>query len=138
MSRKYLPRFASFSSQVVTLFGIVSISVSVCVCVCVCVRARARTQWCQTLCNPMNYNGIFQARILEWITISYSRGSSNPGIKLASLVSPALAGGFWPLTPPGKCIVSILLSYVIYHHHIHSHLHFSSRLHFQISLCSYM
>ena len=38
-----------------------------------------------TLCNPMDcsppgssVHGIFQARILEWIAISFSRGSSQP------------------------------------------------------------
>ena len=42
-------------------------------------------QSCPTLCNPMDYNpsvssvhGIFQARILEWVAISFSRGSSWP------------------------------------------------------------
>ena len=42
-------------------------------------------QSCQTLCYPMEYNppgssvhGIFQARILEWVAISFSRGSSQP------------------------------------------------------------
>ena len=39
--------------------------------------------------------GISQARILEWVAISFSRGSSQPGIKLTSLVTPALAGGFF-------------------------------------------
>ena len=41
-------------------------------------------QSCQTLCDPMNgslpgfsVHGIFQARILEWVTISFSRGSSR-------------------------------------------------------------
>ena len=40
-------------------------------------------QSCQTLCDPMNgslpgfsVHGIFQARILEWVTISFSRESS--------------------------------------------------------------
>ena len=40
-------------------------------------------QSCPTLCNPMDCNspgssvlGIFQARILEQVAISYSRGSS--------------------------------------------------------------
>ena len=40
---------------------------------------------CLTLCNPMDcsppgssVHGIFQARILEWVTISSSRGSSQP------------------------------------------------------------
>ena len=39
---------------------------------------------CLTLCNPMDYNppgssvhGILQARILEWIAIPFSRGSSQ-------------------------------------------------------------
>ena len=38
-----------------------------------------------TLCEPMDYSppgssvhGIFQTRILEWVAISYSRGSSQP------------------------------------------------------------
>ena len=40
---------------------------------------------CVWLCNPMNYippgfsvHGVLQARILEWIAISFSRGSSQP------------------------------------------------------------
>ena len=36
--------------------------------------------------------GFFQARILEWAAISYSRGSSCPGTEPASCASPALAG----------------------------------------------
>ena len=42
-------------------------------------------QSCPTLCNPMDcslpgssIHGIFQARILEWVAISFSRGSSWP------------------------------------------------------------
>ena len=33
-----------------------------------------------TLCNPMDYtvHGILQARILEWVAIPFSRGSSQP------------------------------------------------------------
>ena len=33
-----------------------------------------------TLCNPINYtiHGIFQARILEWVAIPFSRGPSQP------------------------------------------------------------
>ena len=51
----------------------------VCVCVCVCVLL------CPTLCDPMDYSPpgssvhvTFQARILEWGSIFYSRGSSWP------------------------------------------------------------
>ena len=46
---------------------------------CVC------AQWCPTLCDPMGcspsgcfVHGISQARILEWVAISRSRGSSWP------------------------------------------------------------
>ena len=42
-------------------------------------------QLCLTLCYPMDYSlpdssvhGIFQARVLEWVAISFSRGSSWP------------------------------------------------------------
>ena len=38
-----------------------------------------------TLCDPMEYSlpcssvhGIFQARVLEWVAVSFSRGSSQP------------------------------------------------------------
>ena len=39
---------------------------------------------CPTLCNPQDcslpgsVHGIFQARVLEWVAISFSRGSSRP------------------------------------------------------------
>ena len=38
------------------------------------------TQSCPTLCDPMSYtvHGILQARILEWVTFPFSRGSSQP------------------------------------------------------------
>ena len=43
------------------------------------------TQLCPTLCDPMDcslsgysIHGIFQARVLEWIAIAFSRGSSRP------------------------------------------------------------
>ena len=42
-------------------------------------------QLCLTLCDPMDCSlpgssvrGIFQAKVLEWIAISFSRGSSQP------------------------------------------------------------
>ena len=41
-------------------------------------------QLCPTLCEPMDYSppgssvlGILQARILEWVAIPFSRGSSQ-------------------------------------------------------------
>ena len=38
------------------------------------------TQLCPTFCDPTDYtvHGIFQARILEWVAFSFSRGSSQP------------------------------------------------------------
>ena len=49
---------------------------------CVCAQA---LQSCLTLCDPMNSNcqgplsmGILQAKILEWVAVSSSRGSSQP------------------------------------------------------------
>ena len=48
-------------------------------CMCVCV------QWRPTLCGPMgcsppgsSVHGIFQARVLAWVVLSSSRGSSRP------------------------------------------------------------
>ena len=38
---------------------------------------------------------ILQARILEWVTMPSSSGSSQPRIEAASLTSPALAGRFF-------------------------------------------
>ena len=42
-------------------------------------------QSCLTLCDPMDcslpgssFHGILQARVLEWVAISFSRGSSQP------------------------------------------------------------
>ena len=61
------------------------------------------------LCDPMDCSppgssahGILQARILEWVAISSSRGSSHPEIKPTSLVSPELAGRFFTTVPLGK------------------------------------
>ena len=64
----------------------VCICVFVCVCVClcvfVCVCVCSVAQSCPTLCDPMVYNppsssvhGIFQARKLEWVAISFSNFS---------------------------------------------------------------
>ena len=39
--------------------------------------------------------GILQARALEWVKKVASRGLPDPGIEPASLMSPALVGGFF-------------------------------------------
>ena len=62
------------------------------------------------LCDPVDcslpgssVHGIFQARVLEWVPISFSRGSSWPRDQTSIFMSPALAGGFLSTEPPGKC-----------------------------------
>ena len=59
-------------------------------------------QSCPTLCYPMDcslpgssVHGILQARILEWVAMSFSRGSSQPMDGTLVSMSPALSGGFF-------------------------------------------
>ena len=84
---------------------------SVRLCACVCAKL---LQLCPTLCDPMDCSSpdspvheVLQARILEWVAISYSRESrsreSNPHLLCllhwqASSLSPV---------PPGKPILHI-------------------------------
>ena len=56
---------------------------------------------CLNLWNSMDgsppgssVHGILQARILEWVAMPSSRGSSQPGFEPVSLMSPALADGY--------------------------------------------
>ena len=70
------------------------------------------------LCNPVDcslpgfsVHGILQARVLEWVTISFSRGSSRPGIEPGS---PALEADALTTEPPGKPI------------HIHTYTHMTT------------
>ena len=65
-------------------------------CVCVLIA-----QSCPALCDPMDYSpsgslsmGILQARILVWVAIPFSRGSSQP--RDQTQVS-CLAGRFFTL-----------------------------------------
>ena len=60
-------------------------------------------QSCPTLCNPMDcsllgssVDGIFRAKVLEWVAISFSRGS-NLGL-------PALKADALPSEPLGKLL----------------------------------
>ena len=64
-------------------------------------------QSCLTLCDPMDcslsgssIHGILQARILEWIAIPFSRGSSQP----RDWIDPwsVLQDDFLLSEPPGK------------------------------------
>ena len=58
-----------------------------------------------TLCDPMNcslpgssVHGILQARILEWVAVPFSRGSSQAGTEPRS---PTLQADFLLSEPPG-------------------------------------
>ena len=52
-------------------------------------------------------HGISQARILEWVVISFSRDLSDSGMEPVSPASPALAGGFFSTESPGKPLSEI-------------------------------
>ena len=77
---------------------------------CVCVRAHAQS--CQILCNLMDYSlpgssvhVNFQARILEWVAIFFSRGSSQPRDRTHISRTSCTAGGFFATVPPGESIL---------------------------------
>ena len=63
-------------------------------------------QSCPTLCYPMDcslpgssLHGILQARVLEWVAISFSRDLPDPGIEPGS---PAFQADTLTSEPPGK------------------------------------
>ena len=67
-------------------------------CVCVCLVAQS----CLTLCNPMDcspsgssVHGISQARILERVAVSFSRGSSWATDWICIPCVSCIAGGFF-------------------------------------------
>ena len=81
---------------------------SICVCVLV-------AQPCLTLCDPtdcsppgFSVHGILQPRILEWIAIPFSRGTSQP--RDWSLVS-CIAGRFITVWATGKSIYVCFIDY---------------------------
>ena len=64
---------------------IISLEWEIYICVCVYKWVMIVAQSCLILCNPMDcslpgssVHGILQARLLEWVAISFSRGSSQP------------------------------------------------------------
>ena len=60
-------------------------------------------------CNPMDrsppgstIHGISQARMLQWVAISFSRGSSQPRGRILWRIAPTLQVDSLPSVPPGK------------------------------------
>ena len=78
-------------------------------------------QSCPTLCNPMDcstpgssVHGISQARILEQVAISSTKGSSQPRNLTLVSVSPVLPGRFFNTAPPEKlCFYYIIYTNII-------------------------
>ena len=63
-------------------------------------------------------HGISQARILEWVAISSSRESSNPGIESMSPAVPALAGGCFNTEPVGNLNIKFKSPQWVRHHYL--------------------
>ena len=83
-----------------------------------CLHAKL-LQSCLTLCDPMDYSppgsfvhGILQARIQEWLPCPPPGHLPYPGTEPASLLSPALAGGFFTTSTTWEA--HALYSYFIY------------------------
>ena len=71
--------------------------------ICLCAKS---LQSCLTLCDPMDcsppgssVHGVLQARILEWVSMPYSRGPSR--LRDQTWVS-CIAGRFFTTEQPGK------------------------------------
>ena len=72
----------------------------------------SRVQHCSPMdCGPpgSSVHGISQARMVEWVAIFFSRGSSRPRDQTQGF---CIAGGFFTAEPPGKHL--LLLSTVIF------------------------
>ena len=74
------------------------------------------TQSCPTFCDPMDcsppgssVHEIFQARILEWLAISFSRGSSQPrgGTRVT-----CTAGRFFTTKPTGWVVTTVEINFL--------------------------
>ena len=87
-----------------------------------CVHAQS-LQLCLNICDPMDcsppgssVHGILQTRILKWVAMLSSRGSSQPNDQM-SLMSPALAGRFFTTSTTWEATYT----------HTHIHTLFTSR-----------
>ena len=87
-----------FSRFTVNLLSLYSFS-TLCIYMYACMHAKS-LQLCPALCDPMDctlpgssVHGILQARILDWVVISFSGGLLTQGYN--PRLFPALAGGFF-------------------------------------------
>ena len=70
-------------------------------CCCLVTKLRLTLLQPHGLWSPpgSSVHGILQAKILEWVTISSSRGSSQPRYRMRL---SCIAGEFFTTEPPGK------------------------------------
>ena len=78
-----------------------------------------------SLCNPMDYccsvPGVFQARMLEWVAISPSRGFSQPRDWTHASHVFCIAGGFficWAIGETQYLFISLLLLLLSHFSHV--------------------
>ena len=92
---------------------------------CACMHAQL-LQSCPTFCDCMDYSlpgssvhRILQARILEWVAMPSSGGSSYPRDQTCVSFSYCTAGGFFTAEPPGRpwswCMVFLMCSWILFH-----------------------
>ena len=95
----------------------------VCVCVCVVWPLSYVLLFCYPMdCSPARCSarGIFQAKILDWVAISFSRGSSQPRGQTQVFCT---AGWFFLMfEPPGKPISFNMTSILCMEYFFPSHL----------------
>ena len=67
------------------------------------------TLWDPVDCSPpgSSVHKILQARILEWVAISFSRGSSQPRDRTQVSCGSYTAGRFFTAEPPGEALLTI-------------------------------
>ena len=101
-------------THVYTWLSPFAVHLCVCVYLCLCVHTYSFAQWCPTLCTSTNHSppcssvhGTSQARILEWVAISYFNGSSRP--RDWTCVS-CIASRFVTTEPVGESAVHLKLS----------------------------
>ena len=77
-------------------------------------------QSCLTLCDPMDCSppgssiqGILQARILDWVVMHSSRGSSPSRDWTQVCCSSCNASGFFTTKPPGKPVLTYMIKKII-------------------------
>ena len=89
--------------------GLLSLSLYIYICIYICAVHAKSLQLCPTLCDPLDYSlpgssvhGILQARILEWVAVPSSRGSSQFRDRTRIFCGFYIAGRFLTVEPLGK------------------------------------